>query len=197
MKTAIVVMAAALLAACGNSGPEQASAGGAASGAAADMSDPSWTGLTHPQEVILARQELMEFIEALMKPIDLITVDVPASSAVLKEHAEVITAMLTAVPHLFPPTTNLYDQSKAEQVTIALPAIWENFEGFHALAANAVKAGEAMAAAEGIEAQKKASVALRAACDACHAGFMRAYKGPEVQQSDLDFDFDAALGTEP
>jgi cytochrome c556 len=38
--------------------------------------------------------------------------------------------------------------------------------------------------------------ALRATCDACHAQFVRQYVPSAVDSSDLEFDFDAALGIE-
>jgi hypothetical protein len=40
---------------------------------------------------------------------------------------------------------------------------------------------------------KAGALALRATCDACHAGFLRPYVPAKVEQSDLNFDFDSAL----
>jgi hypothetical protein len=85
---------------------------------------PGWTGVTKPRDVITARQELMEHIELLMEPIDTITVKDVSNAEQLHTSAEAISAMLLAVPHLFPPTTNLYDPKAEEQATLALPSIW-------------------------------------------------------------------------
>jgi cytochrome c556 len=156
---------------------------------------PGWTGITNPQDVITARQELMEHIEVLMEPIDTITVkgkpvDHPDQ---LRASAEVIAAMLLAVPHLFPPTTNLYDPKAKEPATLALPPIWKDWGSFYTLAAAASKAAEAMAETKGTDPLRGASLRLRASCDACHVLYLRPYAPPKVLDSDLDFDFDSAL----
>jgi len=158
--------------------------------------DPSWTGLTQPKAVITARLELMEHIEELMEPIDTITIqtgpvkDVPR----LHQSAEVIGAMLGALPHLFPPTTNLYDPQSLTPQTIALPAIWKDFDSFYRLAQASSAAAERFAKTEGDEPLREASRALRSSCDGCHALYLRKYVPPEVLESDRAFDFDSALG---
>jgi cytochrome c556 len=102
--------------------------------------------------------------------------------------------MLLAVPHLFPPTTNLYDPKAETPATLALPAIWKDFATFYALAGAAAKAAEAMAENPGGKSELRAAGrALRASCDACHALFLRPYSPSKVQQSDLDFDFDSVF----
>ena len=114
-------------------------------------------------------------------------------AAVLRANAAAIAAMLQALPHLFPPTTDLYDPKAETPATIALPAIWKEFPAFYSLAGAASKAATDMANAEGKEAQRAASARLRASCDACHAPFLRKYEGPKVLPSDKDFDVDSAL----
>jgi cytochrome c556 len=153
-----------------------------------------WTGITKPKEVIVARQELMEHIEELMEPIDTIQVKDTNDLDTLRHNGEVIGAMLLALPHLFPPTTNLYDPKAAQPKTLALPPIWKNFDSFYTLAASASKAAEELSMIEGKAEMKTASLKLRASCDACHSAFLRPYVGPTVLDSDLNFDFDAALG---
>jgi cytochrome c556 len=157
-----------------------------------------WTGVTSPKAVIEARQELMKHIEVLMEPIDTITVE-PAVKPVkdverLHSNADVIGAMLLAVPHLFPPTTNRYDPATKLPETLALPAIWRDFSSFDALAGVAAKAAASVVGANTSESLRAASLKLRASCDACHALFLRKYEGPKTQDSDAQFDFDAALG---
>jgi len=155
--------------------------------------DPSWTGLTNPRDVITARQELMEHIELLMEPIDTLQVKDTFDTARLHSAAETIAAMLLALPHLFPPTTNLYDPRAPMPATLALPPIWKNFANFYALAGAASRAAEAMADAEGKPALRAASLKLRASCDACHALYLRPYAPPKVLDSDYQFDFQSAL----
>jgi cytochrome c556 len=159
----------------------------------APTNGPGWTGLSNPKDVITARQELMEHAEILMEPIDTITVKEVKNEEELRQNAEAISAMLGALPHLFPPTTNLYDPKVTEPKTLALPAIWKNFDNFYQLAAAASKAAEAMGETHGKQQLRTASLALRASCDACHTLFLRPYKGPTFQDSDYKFDFESAI----
>jgi cytochrome c556 len=154
--------------------------------------DSGWTGVTNPKDVITARQELMEHIEELMEPIDTITVKEITDVGRLHTNAEVIGAMLLALPHLFPPTTNLYDPQAAIPATLALPAIWKDWGTFYNLAAASAKAADAMAAAKGKEQLRTASLRLRGSCDACHALNLRAYVSPKILDSDRKFDFESA-----
>lgn len=164
--------------------------------AAAPAAAPGWTGLAKPRDVITARGKLMEGMERLMEPIDTITVQSgPVKNVdVLHRNADTIADMLTAVPHLFPPTTNLYDPKSQTPATIALPAIWQNFDAFYQLAGAASKAAREMAGTSGDKSLRAASLKLRASCDACHALFLRKYEPPKAQASDEQFDFDKALG---
>ncbi|MEJ1962079.1 MAG: cytochrome c [Gammaproteobacteria bacterium] len=155
---------------------------------------PGWTGVTNPKDVITARQELMEHIEILMEPIDTITVKEVPDHDRLRANAEAIGAMLQALPHLFPPTTNLYDPKAEIPKTLALPTIWKDFGSFYKLAAAASISAEKMSETKGgREPLKTASLALRASCDACHALYLRPYTGPKFLDSDYNFDFEKAL----
>lgn len=152
---------------------------------------PGWTGLTTPEDVILARQALMTEMERLMRPIDSFTAGEPADPADLRSAAVTISQILLALPHLFPPTTNRYDPAAATPVTIALPAIWQDFPTFSALAAAASAAATTAASATDAQALKAGGQNLRGACDACHAPFLRPYAPATVTDEDAQFDFDA------
>ena len=161
---------------------------------AAPGDGPGWTGITNPTDVIEAREELMEEIEHVMQPIDTFEVEDVKNLNDLRLAANTVHVMLQAVPHLFPPTTNLYDPKAETPATLALPAIWKDFATFYALAGAAAKAAEAMAENPGGKDELRASGrALRASCDACHTLFLRPYVASKVQQSDLDFDFDSVF----
>ena len=154
---------------------------------------PGWTGATEPKEVIEARRVLMQAVERLIKPIDSFTLGTAAEPAVLRSYAATIEPMLLVLPHLFPPTTNLYDPASVESPTIALPAIWQDFATFQKLAGSAEVAAATLAATEGEEPLRAASRNLRASCDACHALFTKPYEPPKATEADRDFDFERFL----
>lgn len=152
-----------------------------------------WTGLTAPAEVIAARRTLMIELENLMRPVDAYAAGDAKDSAELRAAAGAVTAMLLATPHLFPPTTNLFDPADETPVTLALPAVWQSFAAFEGLAAAAVATASRMAVA-GTEAElRDAARALRGSCDACHAPYLRPYVPSGVSSEDLDFDFESVL----
>ena len=165
-----------------------------ASGAFAQQAPPAgpgWTGLTHPEDVILARQELMIEAERLMRPIDSFTAGEAADESDLRSAAETIHHIMLAVPHLFPPPTNRHDPTAAEPVTLALPAIWQDFAAFYALATAASHAATTLAGSSDAAALVADGRALRAACDGCHAPFLRPYVPAQITEEDLEFDFDS------
>jgi cytochrome c556 len=155
---------------------------------------PGWTGVTNPKDLIAARGELMEELEHLMQPIDTFQVVDTDNLDALKLNANTVHVMLLAFPHLFPPTTNLYDPSAETPATLALPAIWKDFDTFYRLAAAASKAAETMADTPAGKQQLRAEgLALRASCDACHALYLRPYHESKVTDADVNFDFDSVL----
>jgi len=169
-------------------------AGVALSAEAGPGDGPGWTGITNPKDVIAARGELMEEIEHLMQPIDTFEVVDTDDLNGLRLNANTVHVMLLALPHLFPPTTNLYDPNAETPATLALPAIWKDFDSFYRLAGAASKAAETMADTPAGKQQLRAEgLALRATCDACHALYLRPYHESKVTDADINFDFDAVL----
>jgi cytochrome c556 len=157
------------------------------------LEGPGWTGLTEPGEVIEARRLLMAEAERLMKPIDEFSIGQPGDPAALRSAATTLEPLLLALPHLFPPTTNLFDPAAHDPPTIALPAIWQRFAAFQTFAESAERAAAALATAEDGEPLRAASARMRAACDTCHAAFMKPYTPPQVTDEDREFDFDSVL----
>jgi len=190
MRPLLVLVLALGLVACGGRGGEPAAN---ADAAPVQPSGPGWTGVTHPDELIDARLELMVRIEQLLQPIDLLEVEPVKDADRLRATATTVAVMLHAVPHLFPPTTNRYDPKEREPETIALPVIWEEFDNFHALARSSIEAAESFAATMDDTKLPAAGAALRASCDACHARYLRRYEPPKVLDADREFDFDAVL----
>lgn len=132
-------------------------------------------------------------IEELMRPIDTYTVDNNVSPDAVTTAADTISAMLLAVPHLFPPTTNLYDPNSAEPATLALPGIWEDFPAFYGLASAASNSAATLVETTDPAALRAGALKLRATCDACHALFLRPYQPSEVTDEDRNFDFDSVF----
>ena len=155
---------------------------------------PGWTGVTNPKDVIAARGELMEELEHLMQPIDTFQVVDTDNVNGLRLNANTVHVMLLGFPHLFPPTTNLYDPKAETPATLALPAIWKDWDTFYRLAAAASRAAETMADTPAGKQQLRAEgLALRASCDACHSLFLRPYHESKVTDADINFDFDAVF----
>lgn len=194
MKHMIAIIGAALLAACGSGQQNAPAAADATTKPPSALPEgPGWTAATHPQDIITARRELMLRMQQLIAPIDGLQAGARADPHMLKEHAELIAVMLTATPHLYPPSTNLHDQAAKEPATLALPAIWQSFDAFYAMAGASANAAREFATAEGKDMQLKAGASLRATCDACHAQYLRPYKPAAAEASDQEFDFDSAL----
>jgi cytochrome c556 len=128
-----------------------------------------------------------------MQPIDSFTTGEHVELEVLRSNATTISRILAALPHLFPPTTNLYDPNVEEPATIALPAIWQSFPAFHALADAAARDAADMAGKSTADELAQAARSLRAACDACHAPYLRAYVPDTVNESDQSFDFESVF----
>lgn len=155
--------------------------------------DTSWTATSRPTEVIAARQALMLELSLLMRPVDALAASPEAdaqAAAALRPTAESIERLLQPFPHLFPPPTNLYDERDALPATSALPAIWQSFEQFYAANEAAIRAAQAVALAAADE-MPAAAAALRAACDGCHALYLKAYAPPAVSDEDREIDFDS------
>ena len=160
---------------------------------ASPSTEPGWTGLTEPEEVIEARRVLMVEAERLMKPIDSFIVGEPTDGVLVRENAASLEALLLALPHLFPPTTNQFDPAALDPPTTALPTIWQRFPAFLTFAESAERAAAALRDANDAEALSAASTRLRGTCDACHASFMKPYTPPQTKPEDFEFDFDSVL----
>jgi cytochrome c556 len=155
------------------------------------VGEPAWTGANRPSDVVAARQVLMLEIGRLMRPVDAVAADdrEPVSDD-LRSQAESIEHLLQAVPHLFPPSTNLYDEHDDPPPTAALPAIWQSFPQFYAANEAAILSARALSTAAANDA-RAAAAALRASCDGCHAVYVKAYTPPTISDEDRDFDFDS------
>jgi cytochrome c556 len=159
----------------------------------APNAEAGWTGLIVPDEIIEARRVLMIDSQRLMQPVDGVIAGDPADPEVLRANAASLEAFMLALPHLFPPTTNVFDPNELDPPTLALPAIWQRFPAFMTFAGSAERAAAALRDANDEQALRAASERLRSTCDVCHSSFMRPYTPPVVTDEDLSFDFDSVL----
>src|SRR5262245_14139364 len=92
------------------------------------------------------------------------------------EHADAISVMLMAFPHLFPPSTDQWrpnvDRDPGRD-TYASPDVWMRFADFYAQAANASKVAYNASRTQQEAAFKSFVASLRTACDSCHAVYLK------------------------
>jgi len=159
----------------------------------APIDGPGWTGATHPEAVIAARRAVMAEAERKIQPLDAFAVGGEGDLAALRSDATTIEPLLIALPHLFPPTTDLHDPNRADSSTLALTALWKDFATFERLDEASVAAAAAVVAADDAAGLRAAAKRLRGSCDACHALFLQPYEAPQSTEADRDFDFDSVL----
>ena len=132
--------------------------------------------MTAPAEIILARKTLMVVIADNMQEIEAMTGSGKIDLARAKSNANSISGMLTAFPHLFPPSTNTWVPNAPRDPavdTFADPSLWKEFAFFYKEAQAASKyAYEASRADTEAEFRKQATN-LRLTCDTCHATFQK------------------------
>jgi cytochrome c556 len=125
------------------------------------------------KDTIFARKILMGAIDMNMDEIE--TMLAPEGKLELsdaREHAEAISTLLMAFPHLFPPATNQWKQGATRDPatdTFANPAIWSNFSDFYKRATEASKIAWQAAGAKRPEDFRPLIKELRVRCNACHA----------------------------
>ena len=131
-----------------------------------------------PKDIIFARKILMGAIDANMDAIERMTrsdsrIDLPDG----REHADTISIMLLAFPHMFPPSTNQWrpdDKNRDPALdTYASPDLWRNFRGFYGMAQTAANIAAAATRAKHADEFKTLVAQLRVACNSCHAGYLK------------------------
>ena len=126
-----------------------------------------------PKDTIFARKVAMGEIDMNMDEIE--TMLAPEGKLLLsdaEEHAEVISTLLMAFPHLFPPPTNQWKEGAERDPatdTFANPAIWSNFPDFYQRASEASKIAWNASRAKKPDEFRAQIKELRVRCNACHA----------------------------
>jgi cytochrome c556 len=129
------------------------------------------------KDTIFARKILMNEIDGNMDEIE--TMLAPGGKLDLadaREHANNISVMLLAFPHLFPPSTNLWKPNADRDPgtdTYAAPELWDNFPQFYASVGEASKIALDAARARRPEQFRLLIAQLRAACNGCHAAYQK------------------------
>jgi cytochrome c556 len=129
------------------------------------------------KDTIFARKILMGAIDMNMDEIEtMLAPEGKLELAEAQEHAETISTMLMAFPHMFPPGTNQWTPNAERDPaydTFASPDVWTNFTDFYQRAAAASKLAYDASRAKRADAFKPLIMELRAACNACHAAYLK------------------------
>jgi cytochrome c556 len=135
---------------------------------------PSLTGIDRSDDVIQARQLLMDSIESEMMDIEIaLELRAPQFND-LKARADRISTMLTAFPHLFPPQTKPGVAADGSTInTTATLALWQNFDAFYDMAKSAATVALDGNQASTLDQFREHVKKLRVACDGCHAQYMK------------------------
>jgi cytochrome c556 len=146
----------------------------AASGGLGNAQAP---GTPPPKDTIFARKILMGSIDSKMGEIEtMLAPEGRLDAAEAQEHADTISIMLLAFPHLFPAETNQWkpgaDRDPATD-TFASPDVWANFPEFYGRATSASKIAQDAGTTRRLDDFRRLIGELRAGCNGCHERFMK------------------------
>ena len=128
------------------------------------------------EDVIMARKTLMDTLSDNMDQIEQMISTNKIDLADAHEHADTISVMLMAFPHLFPPASNQWKPGvEIDPVTgtYASPELWTKFADFYKRAGDASKTAYDMSRAEKADELKAKTAVLRSACNDCHAAYLK------------------------
>jgi cytochrome c556 len=129
------------------------------------------------KDAIFARKILMDTIGTNMDELETMTTsDKGMNLTEGHEHADNISIMLMAFPHIFPANTNQWKpgvERDPGRDTYASPALWESYPDFYAQAARASKIAYNASRAKNESDFKRFVAELRVACDSCHAVYLK------------------------
>jgi cytochrome c556 len=139
---------------------------------------PGLTGIDRSDDVIAARQLLMDGVESEMMVIEIGLEGSAPQFDDLKARADRISTLLTAFPHLFPPQTKPGKAADGSPInTTATLAIWKDFDAFYGIAKDAAMTAYDASQAGTAEQFREQVKKLRVGCDDCHAQYMHV-EGP-------------------
>ena len=134
-------------------------------------------GMPPPKDTIFARKTLMDTIGTTMDEIEgMLEPGGTFDAGEAREHADLISVLLMAFPHLFPAATNQWRagaERDAALDTFAAPELWGNFHDFYARASEASKTAFNASRAATFKEFKSRIAELRTACEGCHASYLK------------------------
>jgi cytochrome c556 len=126
-------------------------------------------------DVIFARKTIMSSLCDKMMEIERMIAAGNVNTKITRAHADAMSVMLMAFPHLFPASSNQWkrdvNQDPVAQ-TLASPDLWTSFPDFYRQAAAAASAASALSRADNAEDVKTYARELRIGCDTCHALYL-------------------------
>jgi cytochrome c556 len=127
-------------------------------------------------DAIVARKTMMDTLSDHMDQIEAMISTNKINLKEANEHADTISVMLMAFPHLFPASTNQWKAGVDPDPvtgTFASPDVWTKFADFYKRATDASKTAYDMSRAEKADDLKAKTAQLRTACNGCHAAYLK------------------------
>ena len=128
------------------------------------------------EDTIFARKTMMSSLSDNMDQIEMMISTGKIDLDDAHEHADTISVMLMAFPHLFPPASNQWKPgADIDPVTgtFASPDVWSKFADFYKRAGDASKTAFDMSRADKPDALKAKTAELRTDCNGCHAAYLK------------------------
>ena len=128
------------------------------------------------EDTIFARKTMMSSLSDNMDQIEMMISTGKIDLDDAHEHADTISVMLMAFPHLFPPASNQWKPGvDIDPVTgtFASPEVWSKFADFYKRANDASKMAFDMSRADKPDVLKAKTAELRTACNGCHAAYLK------------------------
>jgi cytochrome c556 len=128
------------------------------------------------EDAIFARKTMMSSLSDNMDQIEKMIAIGKIDLDDAHEHADTISVMLMAFPHLFPPASNQWKPgADIDPVTgtFASPDVWSKFTDFYKRAGDASKTAFDMSRADKPDELKAKTAELRTACNGCHAAYLK------------------------
>jgi cytochrome c556 len=148
-------------------------AAGVSLSASAPNNTTGLTGIDRADDVIMARQMLMEGMEDEMSVVEVAAEnDKDLKLPDLQARAYNMQRLLAAFAHLFPPQTRPPTDG-SPSTTSASPAVWENFDDFYGRVTDAAMTAFDLGQSDTADKFRAQVKKLRVACDSCHAVYMK------------------------